>query len=130
MSQLILVVEDDPMMQRMAVKILGVHGYQCEVANNGRDGIAMVERLHPALILMDLSLPEINGWEAARTLKTNPQTASIPIVATTAHAMVGDRESALEAGCDECLTKPYEINELITIVARFIGPATAEKKSA
>jgi CheY-like chemotaxis protein len=130
MSQLILVVEDDPMMRRMAVKILGVHGYRTEVAANGREGIEMAERLRPALILMDLSLPEINGWEAARTLKTNPQLASIPIVATTAHAMVGDRESALEAGCDDCLTKPYEINELITIVARFIGPATTEQKSA
>jgi len=130
MSQLILVVEDDPMMQRMALKILGAHGYRCEVAGDGREGIAAAERLRPALILMDLSLPEMNGWDAARTLKANPRVASIPIVATTAHAMVGDRESALEAGCDDCLTKPYEMNELITIVARFIGPAAIETKSA
>jgi CheY-like chemotaxis protein len=100
------------------------------VAGDGREAIAMAERLRPTLILMDLSLPEINGWDAARTLKANPQLASIPIIATTAHAMVGDRESALEAGCDECLTKPYEIEELVTMVARFIGPATAEAKSA
>ncbi len=106
MSQLILVVEDDPMMQRMALKILGSHGYRCEVAGDGRAAIAAAERLHPALILMDLSLPEMNGWDAARTLKANPRVASIPIVATTAHAMVGDRESALEAGCDDCLTSP------------------------
>jgi CheY-like chemotaxis protein len=130
MNQVILVVEDDPMMQRMALKVLASRGYRCEVAGNGRDAIAMAERLRPTLILMDLSLPEINGWDAARTLKANPQLASIPIIATTAHAMVGDRESALEAGCDDCLTKPYEIEELVTMVARFIGPATTEAKSA
>jgi CheY-like chemotaxis protein len=130
MTQVILVVEDDPMMQRMALKVLVSRGYRCEVAGNGREAIAMAERLRPTLILMDLSLPEINGWDAARTLKANPELASIPIIATTAHAMVGDRESALEAGCDDCLTKPYEIEELITMVARFIGPATTEAKSA
>jgi CheY-like chemotaxis protein len=130
MNQVILVVEDDPMMQRMALKVLGSRGYHCEVAGNGREAIATAERLRPTLILMDLSLPEINGWDAARTLKANPQLASIPIIATTAHAMVGDRESALEAGCDECLTKPYEIQELVTMVARFIGPPATEAKSA
>ncbi len=130
MNQLILLVEDDPMMQRMALKVLISRGYHCEVAGNGREAIAMAERLRPTLILMDLSLPEINGWDAARTLKANPQLASIPIIATTAHAMVGDRESALEAGCDECLTKPYEIEELVTMVAQFIGPPATQKKSA
>ena len=130
MSQLILVVEDDPMMQRMALKILGAHGYRCEIAANGNQAVAMAERLRPRLILMDLSLPEMNGWDAARALKADPRLAAIPIVATTAHAMVGDRESALQAGCDECLTKPYEINDLISMVERFIGPAVAEKKSA
>ncbi len=130
MNQVILVVEDDPMMQRMALKVLGSHGYRCEVAGNGREGIAMAERLRPTLILMDLSLPELNGWDAARTLRATPHLASIPIIAMTAHAMVGDRESALEAGCDDCLTKPYEIEELVAMVARFIGPATTEQKSA
>ena len=130
MNQVILVVEDDPMMQRMALKVLGSHGYRCEVAGNGREGIAMAERMRPTLILMDLSLPELNGWDAARTLKATPHLAPIPIIATTAHAMVGDRESALEAGCDECLTKPYEIEELVSMVARFIGPAAGEAKSA
>lgn len=130
MSLVILVVEDDPMMQRMALKILSVHGYRCEVAGNGREAIAMVERRRPSLVLMDLSLPEMNGWDAARALKANPQLSSIPIIATTAHAMVGDRESALEAGCDDCLTKPYEIDQLVSMVARFIGPATPEQKSA
>lgn len=130
MSQLILLVEDDPMMQRMALKILGARGYRCEIATNGREGVAMAERLRPGLILMDLSLPEMNGWDAARMLRANPALASIPIVATTAHAMVGDRESALEAGCDDCLIKPYEIDELIDMVKRFIGPAAIEEKSA
>ena len=130
MNKLILLVEDDRMMQRMALKILGAHGYRCETAGNGREAVARAEQLRPAMILMDLSLPEVNGWDATRTLKANPQLASIPIVATTAHAMVGDRESALEAGCDDCLTKPYEIGELIAMVQRFIGPATEERKSA
>ncbi len=121
MSRLVLVVEDDPMMQKMALKILRSRGFQCELASNGREAIEMAARLRPALILMDLSLPEMNGWEATRKLKADPELASIPVVAMTAHAMVGDRETALAAGCAECLTKPYQISELVALVGRYLG---------
>ena len=130
MSPLILVAEDDPTMQKMALKVLRSHGFTAEVARNGREAVAMAARLHPRLILMDLSLPEMNGWEATRSLKADARLASIPVVAVTAHAMVGDRETALAAGCAETLTKPYEIAELLALVERYVGPAQPEEKSA
>lgn len=130
MSKLILVAEDDAMMQKMALKILRSRGYVCELAPNGREAVAMAGRLHPGLILMDLSLPEMNGWEATRALKADPSLAGIPVVAITAHAMVGDRESAIAAGCAECLTKPYEIADLVALVGRYIGPAQPLTKTA
>jgi CheY-like chemotaxis protein len=82
------------------------------------------------LILMDLSLPEMNGWEATRALKADPALAGIPVVAVTAHAMVGDKETAIAAGCAECVTKPYELDELISMVERYIGPAQRQAKIA
>src|SRR5437763_984716 len=94
MNQLILVVEDDATMQKMALKILRSRGFSCELARSGREAVAMASALKPALILMDLSLPEMNGWEATRALKADPALAHIPVVAITAHAMVGDREQA------------------------------------
>src|SRR5437763_17124488 len=130
MSQLILVVEDDATMQKMALKILRSRGFTCESAPNGRAAVSMAGSLKPGLILMDLSLPEMNGWEATKALKADPATAAIPVVAITAHAMVGDRETALAAGCSECLTKPYELEELIALVRRYLGPAQAQKKIA
>lgn len=130
MSQLILVVEDDAMMQKMALKILRSHGFVCELAPNGREAVAMAARLQPGLILMDLSLPEMNGWEATKALKADPALAGIPVVAITAHAMVGDREGALAAGCVECLTKPYEIAELVAVAQRYIRPGEQQRKTA
>ena len=130
MSPLVLLVEDDPTMQRMALKVLRSHGFTAEVAGNGREAVAMAARLRPNLILMDLSLPEMNGWEATRVLKADPQLATIPVVAITAHAMVGDREAAIAAGCKECLTKPYEIGDLLALVERYVGPAQPDAKSA
>jgi CheY-like chemotaxis protein len=130
MSKLILVAEDDAMMQKMALKILRSRGYVCELAPNGREAVAMAGRLNPGLILMDLSLPEMNGWEATRALKATPALAGIPVVAITAHAMVGDRESAIAAGCAECLTKPYEIADLVALVEHYIGPAQPLTKTA
>jgi len=130
MSQLILVVEDDATMQKMALKILRSRGFACESAPNGRAAVAMAATLKPSLILMDLSLPEMNGWEATRALKADPALAKIPVVAITAHAMVGDRETAIAAGCAECLTKPYELEELIALVERYVGPAERQAKVA
>src|SRR5438309_12122078 len=106
MSQLTLVVEDDPTMQKMALKVLRSRGFVCDSAPNGRAAVAMAAALKPGLVLMDLSLPEMNGWEATRALKADPALAQIPVVAITAHAMVGDRETAVPAGCADCLTNP------------------------
>ena len=121
MSQLILVVEDDATMQKMALKILRSRGFRSELARTGKEALTMAASLQPGLILMDLSLPEMNGWEATRALKADPKLAQIPVVAITAHAMVGDRETAIAAGCAECLTKPYELEELIALVERYVG---------
>jgi two-component system, cell cycle response regulator DivK len=130
MNQLILVVEDDAIMQKMALKILRSRGFSCELAVTGREAVAKAAALHPGLILMDLSLPEMNGWEATRALKADPALAGIPVVAVTAHAMVGDKETAIAAGCAECVTKPYELQELISVVERYIGPAQRQAKIA
>jgi CheY-like chemotaxis protein len=126
MSQLILVVEDDPTMQKMALKILRSRGFRSELAKNGREAVEMARALQPSLILMDLSLPEMNGWEATRALKADKAVAHIPVIAITAHAMVGDRETAIAAGCAECLTKPYELEELISLVERYVGKAESQ----
>lgn len=130
MSPLVLLVEDDATMQRMALKVLRSRGFTVELAPNGREAVAMATRLRPALILMDLSLPQMNGWEATRAIKANPQLARIPVIAITAHAMVGDHETALAAGCTECLTKPYEIADLVALVERYVGPAQPDVKTA
>jgi len=130
MNQLILVVEDDAIMQKMALKILRSRGFSCELAVTGREAVAKAGAFRPGLILMDLSLPEMNGWEATRALKADPAVAGIPVVAVTAHAMVGDRETAIAAGCAECVTKPYELEELIAVVERYIGPAQSKSKVA
>jgi CheY-like chemotaxis protein len=130
MNQLILVVEDDAIMQKMALKILRSRGFSCELAVTGREAVTKAAALRPGLILMDLSLPEMNGWEATRALKADPSLAGIPVVAVTAHAMVGDRETAIAAGCAECVTKPYELEELISVVERYIGPAQRQAKIA
>ncbi|TMB67253.1 MAG: response regulator [Chloroflexi bacterium] len=130
MNQLILVVEDDAIMQKMALKILRSRGFSCELAVTGREAVAKAGAFRPGLILMDLSLPEMNGWEATRALKADPAVAGIPVVAVTAHAMVGDRETAIAAGCAECVTKPYELEELVSVVERYIGPAQREAKIA
>src|SRR5205085_10919188 len=118
MSQPILLVEDDATMQKMALKMLRMRGFRAELAVNGRQALAMAASLRPGLILMDLSLPELNGWEATRALKADPALAQIPVVAVTAHAMVGDRENAIAAGCADCLTNPYELETPIAPVER------------
>ncbi len=109
----ILVVEDNELNRDMLTRRLERRGYETIIAADGQQGIEIARQSLPNLILMDMSLPVLDGWEATRLLKSSPETADIPIVALTAHAMSGDRERALEAGCDEYDTKPLEFPRLV-----------------
>jgi CheY-like chemotaxis protein len=96
-------------------------GYDTLVAIDGEQGLEVARRIQPNLILMDMSLPVLDGWEATKRLKSAPETAAIPIVALTAHAMSGDRERALEAGCDEYDTKPVEFPRLVLKIEALLN---------
>jgi two-component system, cell cycle response regulator DivK len=109
----ILLVEDNEMNRDMLTRRLQRRGYQVVIALDGAQGLAMARAESPALILMDISLPVLDGWEATRRLKLAPETKSIPVIALTAHAMSGDRERCIEAGCDDFDTKPVEISRLL-----------------
>jgi two-component system cell cycle response regulator DivK len=109
----ILYVEDDEMNRDMLARRLERKGYQVIVAIDGEQGIATALSELPDLILMDMSLPVLDGWEATRQLKGSPETRSIPIIALTAHAMIGDRQKALECGCDDYDSKPIELPGLL-----------------
>lgn len=112
--QKILLVEDNEMNRDMLSRRLERRGYQVVMAFDGAQGVAMAESELPDLILMDMSLPVIDGWEATRRVKANDVTKTIPIIALTAHAMSDDREKAMQAGCDEYDTKPVELERLLT----------------
>jgi len=109
----ILLVEDNEMNRDMLKRRLERRGFRVAVALDGRQGLEMAASEAPDLILMDMSLPEIDGWEAARRLKADPLCSRIPLIALTAHAMSGDREKALEAGCDDYDTKPVDLQRLL-----------------
>jgi CheY-like chemotaxis protein len=109
----ILLVEDNEMNRDMLSRRLTRKGYEIVMAVDGGEGVLMSVSASPELILMDMSLPVIDGWEATRRIKGAPETRHIPIIGLTAHAMAGDREKALEAGCDEYDTKPIELERLI-----------------
>jgi two-component system cell cycle response regulator DivK len=109
----ILLVEDNDMSRDMLSRRLQRKGHELLLAGDGMQAILMAESEAPDLILLDMSLPVIDGWEAARRLKASPTTSSVPIIALTAHAMAGDRERALAAGCDEYDTKPVDFAQLL-----------------
>lgn len=109
----ILLVEDNELNRDMLGRRLKRRGYDVVIAVDGGEGVKKALTEQPDLILMDMSLPVMNGWEATRTLKAGDQTATIPIIALTAHAMVGDREEALAAGCDDYDTKPVDLKRLL-----------------
>jgi len=110
---LILIVEDNEMNSDMLSRRLRRKGYEVAVAQDGEAGVRKAQQIRPQLILMDLSLPIIDGWTATRQLRTDPRTSQIPVIALTAHAISGDREKALEAGCDDYDTKPVEWHRLL-----------------
>jgi len=109
----ILLVEDNEMNWDMLSRRLGRRGYEVDVAVDGEQGVAMSRSKVPDLILMDMSLPILDGWEATRQIKAAPETKKIPVIALTAHAMVGDKEKAMAAGCDDYDTKPIEFKRLL-----------------
>lgn len=109
----ILLVEDNEMNRDMLSRRLERRGYQVLLAVDGEEGLALARSEAPDLILMDMSLPRVDGWEATRRLKAASETRSIPVIALTSHAMAGDRQRALEVGCDEYDTKPIELARLL-----------------
>jgi two-component system cell cycle response regulator DivK len=120
MPSRILCVEDNPQNMRLVRKILCSAGYEVVEAVDGTSGIAAAYEQNPDLILMDVNLPDIDGLEATRRLKADPQVSAIPILALTANAMHGDRERCLEAGCNGYIPKPITKNELLNTVAHFV----------
>ena len=109
----ILLVEDNPENRDMLSRRLIRRGYEVEFAEDGAEAVRKAKDASPALILMDLSLPVMDGWEATRRIKADAQTAAIPVIALTAHAMSSDREQALSAGCDDYDTKPVDLERLL-----------------
>ena len=119
--------EDNLYMLQWRFDVLG--GYEVLGARDGSAGIAMAAAEQPDLILMDLSLPEIDGWEATHRLKADPATRHIPIIALSAHAMADNREKALAAGCDDFDTKPVQFNRLLAKIDQVLAPEARESGS-
>jgi two-component system cell cycle response regulator DivK len=122
MAAKILLVEDNEMNRDMLSRRLARKGFQVLLAADGQEGVSVARADHPDLILMDISLPVMDGYAATRTLKADPATNAIPIIALTAHAMVGDREKCLEAGCDDHDTKPVELSRLLAKIEAHLRP--------
>ncbi|WP_298856141.1 response regulator [uncultured Ruegeria sp.] len=116
----VLLVEDNEMNRDMLSRRLARKGFLVVAAKDGLEGVSMAGSETPDIILMDMSLPEIDGWEATRRIKAEPETASIPVVALTAHAMASDREKALNAGCDDFDTKPVELDRLLEKMEKLL----------
>jgi two-component system cell cycle response regulator DivK len=121
----ILLVEDNEMNRDMLSRRLVRNGHEVFIAIDGQQGVDMAMSQLPDLILMDMSLPVIDGWEATRQIRANDATRKIPVIALTAHAMAGDREKAMEAGCDDYDTKPVEISRLLGKITALLATKAA-----
>ena len=119
----ILLVEDNEMNRDMLSRRLERKGFEVVIAIDGQAGVDMASSTNPDIILMDLSLPVIDGWEATRRIKADPATQLIPVIALTAHAMAGDEKKALEAGCDDYDTKPINLKRLLDKIGNLLGSA-------
>jgi two-component system, cell cycle response regulator DivK len=122
----VLIVEDNEMNRDMLSRRLGRKGYEVVMAMDGEEGVRMAHSEKPDIVLMDMSLPVIDGWEATRRLKSDAATQTIPVIALTAHAMSGDREQALAAGCDDYDTKPIELPRLLEKMEALLGLVSGE----
>ncbi len=117
----VLVVEDNEMNRDMLSRRLERRGYEVITAVDGEDGVNKAQSESPDMILMDMDLPVLDGWAATRQLKDSPDTQAIPVIALTAHAMAGDREKAMDAGCDDYDTKPVEFSRLLEKMEKLLG---------
>jgi two-component system cell cycle response regulator DivK len=126
----ILLVEDNEMNRDMLGRRLQRRGYEVIIATDGAEGLVKAQADAPDLILMDMSLPVLDGWEATRRLKAAPDTRVIPVIALTAHAMSDDRDKAIDAGCDEFDTKPIEFDRLLTKIEALLKMAAASLLSS
>lgn len=117
----VLLVEDNEMNRDMLSRRLSKRGYDVVMAVDGGAGVEMASSENPDIILLDMSLPVMDGWEAARVIKGNEATAGVPIIALTAHALAGDREKAIEAGCDDYDTKPVDLQRLLGKMETLLG---------
>lgn len=117
----VLLVEDNDMNRDMLSRRLTRRGFEVVFAVDGQQGVDLARSEKPDIILMDMSLPVMDGWEATRRVKSDRVTGSVPIIGLTAHAMSGDREKAMQAGCDDYDTKPVEIDRLIGKIERLLG---------
>jgi CheY-like chemotaxis protein len=117
----VLLIEDNAILQEMIVRKLTRLGYRCDVAADGYEGIEQVARQKPAIVLLDMTLPDTDGRSVAQQIKSRPESKNIPVIAITAQAMVGDRETALSAGCDDYMTKPIDFDALHRAMQRLLG---------
>lgn len=122
----ILLVEDNEMNRDMLGRRLQRRGHEVVIAVDGAEGVAKAQSEGPDIILMDMSLPVMDGWEATRQLKSEDATKAIPVIALTAHAMSGDRDKAMEAGCDDYDTKPVEFDRLLAKIEALLGSRTLQ----
>jgi len=120
----ILLVEDNEMNRDMLSRRLQKKGYEVVLALDGEEGVAKARAEAPALVLMDMSLPGMDGWEATRRIKADPQTNGIPVIALTAHALTSDRDQAVAAGCDDFDTKPVEFTRLTAKIETLLSKAS------
>ena len=121
----LLYVEDNEMNRDMLSRRLQRRGFEVLIAEDGEEGVTLAAAERPDLILMDMSLPVLDGWEATRRIKAAPDTQRIPIIGLTAHAMAADRDKCLEAGCDDYDTKPVEIGRLLEKIERLLATGQA-----
>jgi two-component system cell cycle response regulator DivK len=120
MKKTILVIEDHEDNRRIVRDLLTSAGYEVLEAINGKEGVTAAEAHHPELILMDIRLPDFDGYEATRRIKANPNLSAIPIIAVTSYALSGDDEKAFEAGCDAYVTKPFSPRELLAKIREYL----------
>ncbi|HMJ65872.1 MAG TPA: response regulator [Candidatus Binatia bacterium] len=128
LSLKVLLIEDNPINLELATDLLEGSGFEVITAQDAEVGVNLARETQPSLILMDLSLPGMDGLEATRALKADPQTAAIPVVAVTAHAMKGDEQKALDAGCEGYITKPIDTRMFPTLVMQFLERAVQRNK--